>query len=541
MPSRGDGSLHSGAYKKGHNRGSATQKIHRNDISVNQYPQHSVAWFETGRYWRIEEDVYLRLSMDMSEVSVQELPRPARYLSGVSASASTPSAHISPSPSASSSQDKALRIENIKNVFAQPYPRISRGTNSITCSRFREKYDFVESNNTVDEDIVVVHGRVQSARLAGSKLMFFDILHEGCKLQVLCNKRLLEAQGIDGPKFRQFYHALRRGDSFSITGKPHRTGRGELSLLATELPKLLSPCLNTIPIWNNENEDTLYDRHVELLASPSAADVLRARSTIIQTIRQFFLDQSFMEVNTPILASAAGGAVARPFKTHATEFPEETLSLRIAPELWLKRLIVSGFDKVFEIGPSFRNEGIDKTHNPEFTTCEFYQAFADLDTLMSMTEELFRKISRQIANLNETVGNSLTPTTPQCVGPTFIMNHPECLSPLSKSFTHSENGQKVSARAELFIENREVVNLYEEENSPTEQRKKFQRQLDTKDSENATGSMDEKYLEVLEWGLPPTGGWGCGIERLTMLFTGAKRIDDVMSFGNLRSVTKASK
>lgn len=314
-----------------------------------------------------------------------------------------------------------------------------------------------------------------------------------------------------------------------------------------------------------------------------------------------------MEVNTPILASAAGGAVARPFKTHATEFPEETLSLRIAPELWLKRLIVSGFDKVFEIGPSFRNEGIDKTHNPEFTTCEFYQAFADLDTLMSMTEELFRKISRQIANLNETVGNSLTPTTvdfnepfrrldfipeiesaiqrtlpnlespqavdevrailddlniplpdeptlprlldrlcseylePQCVGPTFIMNHPECLSPLSKSFTHPENGQKVSARAELFIENREVVNLYEEENSPTEQRKKFQRQLDTKDSENATGSMDEKYLEVLEWGLPPTGGWGCGIERLTMLFTGAKRIDDVMSFGNLRSVTKASK
>ncbi|KAI5302588.1 hypothetical protein KEM56_000540 [Ascosphaera pollenicola] len=499
---------------------------------------------------RVEKDIIADETV-LNSSRLPLLPRTTRYLSGVSAPASTPlvtpSEHAS---SSSSSPDKALRIENIKNVFAQPYPRISRGTQSITCSHFREKYDFVEPNHTVDEDTVVVH---------------------------------------------------------AITGKPHRTGRGELSLLATELPQLLSPCLNTIPIWNHETEDTLYDRHVELLASPSAADILRARSTIVQTIRQFFLNQSFMEVNTPIIASAAGGAVARPFKTHATEFPGETLSLRIAPELWLKRLVVSGFDKVFEIGPSFRNEGIDKTHNPEFTTCEFYQAFADLNTLMNTTEELFRDISRRILTLNETVGNTLTPTRvdfnepfrrldfipeiesaigrplpdlefpdavnevrailddldipipdeptlprlldklcseylePQCVGPTFIMNHPECLSPLSKSLKHPANGQKVSARAELFIENREVVNLYEEENSPVEQRKKFQRQLDTKDSENATGTMDENYLEVLEWGLPPTGGWGCGIERLTMLFTGAKRIDDVMSFGNLRSVTKASK
>ncbi|KAI5289401.1 hypothetical protein KEM54_003927 [Ascosphaera aggregata] len=394
----------------------------------------------------------------------------------------------------------------------------------------------------------------------------------------------------------------------AITGKAHRTGRGELSLLATKLPQLLSPCLNTIPVWNKETEDTAYDRHVELLASPTAADVLRARSTIIQTIRQFFLNRSFMEVNTPILASAAGGAVARPFKTHATEFPGETLSLRIAPELWLKRLIVSGFDKVFEIGPSFRNEGIDRTHNPEFTTCESYQAFADLATLMNMTEELFRGISHEMKRLNEEgLANTLTPTTnafdepfqrldfipeiekaigrslpdlespnathdvrgllqdlsiplpdeatlprlldrlcseylePQCVGPTFIMNHPECLSPLAKSFIHTTNGQKVAARAELFVDKREVVNLYEEENSPTEQRKKLQRQLSTRDSENATRTMDEKYLECLEWGLPPTGGWGCGIERLTMLLTGAKRIDDVMTFGNLRSVTRATK
>ncbi|KAI5298773.1 hypothetical protein KEM55_002954, partial [Ascosphaera atra] len=350
--------------------------------------------------------------------------------------------------------------------------------------------------------ITLVVGRVQSFRQAGGKLMFIDILHEGSKVQVLCNQKLLAEAGVDAKKFKDFAHVPRRGDSFS-------------------------------------------------------ASVLRARSIIVQTIRQFFLDRSFLEVNTPILAAAAGGAVARPFKTHATEFPEETLSLRIAPELWLKRLVVSGFDKVFEIGSSFRNEAIDRTHNPEFTTCEFYQAFADLDALMATTETLLRDIAAQVKTLNESLENSLSPPTadftapfkridfipaieaatgrklpdlesdtatadihqlfadleipvpddptlarlldklaghylePQCENPTFIMNHPECLSPLSKSFIHPDNGQKVSARAELFIEGREVVNLYEEENSPIEQRKKFQRQLDSRDPENASGSMDE--------------------------------------------------
>ncbi|OJJ86545.1 putative lysyl-tRNA synthetase [Aspergillus glaucus CBS 516.65] len=418
----------------------------------------------------------------------------------------------------------------------------------------------------------------------------------------MCNKRRLETTSPE--EFKRFYRLLRRGDAFSITGIPHRTGRGELTVVATEVPQLLSPCLHDVPLDAKDHETSPYARHVQLLADPSTADIIRARSVIIQYLRQFFLDQSFMEVSTPIIGSVAGGAVARPFYTNATEFPERQLSLRIAPELWLKRMVVGGFDRVFEIGPSFRNEGLDKTHNPEFTTCEFYHAYANLEDLMSTTENLlsgmanhihqfnsnntlkptevdftnpFRridfitgieeKINRKLPNL--TSPDALSQTTnlfhdlslplpenptlprlldalcstyvePDCINPTFIINPPECLSPLSKSFTHPTTNQRVAARGELFIEGREMVNTYEEENSPFEQRRKFEEQARYSKAAEAEGEgeIDETYLEAMEWGLPATGGWGCGVDRLVMLFTGAKRIGDILTFGNLRAVTR---
>ncbi|OJD17697.1 lysine-tRNA ligase [Emergomyces pasteurianus Ep9510] len=501
------------------------------------------------------------------------------------------------------------RIAEIRNICPEPYPRLPIDKRSISCDEFHAKYNYIKPNETAEQDSVVIYGRIQSARTGGSKLIFLDLVQNGRKLQVLCNQRHLDVMGVTPEKFRQFYNLLRRGDVFSIIGKPHRTSRGELSVTASELPKLIAPCLHDIPLRIKEQETSPYDRHVQLLSSPTAADILRARSSIIQYIRNFFLDKAFMEVETPILASVAGGAVARPFQTSATEFPDRPLSLRIAPELWLKRLVVGGFDKVFEIGPSFRNEGLDKTHNPEFTTCEFYHAFADLETLISLTESFFMGLSQHIRNLNQTL-ETLSPTTasfaarfrrldfipdvekamgqrlpdltstpteeattqvlqlfgqlnhippanatlprlldrlsaiylePLCKDPTFIINHPECLSPLSKSFTHPTCGQTVAARAELFIDGREVVNMYEEENSPFEQRRKFEIQLRFQgDVEvDGDGKMDETYLQALQWGLPPTGGWGCGVDRLCMLFTGARRIGDVLSFGNLRSVTRS--
>jgi lysyl-tRNA synthetase class 2 len=249
-----------------------------------------------------------------------------------------------------------------------------------------------------------------------------------------------------------------------------------------------------------------------------------------------------------------------------------------------------------------QDPGIDKTHNPEFTTCEFYHAYANLEHLITMTEELLSGIAGLVQKLN--ANGTLNPTTvnftapfrrvdfitgieeaigrklpdledpealeqihtiftdlslplpenpslprlldelcsqyvePQCIDPTFIINPPECLSPLSKSFIHPVTNQRVAARGELFIEGKELINTYEEENSPFEQRRKFEDQMRFSKDANEPGEIDEGYLEALEWGLPPTGGWGCGIDRLTMLFTGAKRIGDVLPFGNLRAVTR---
>ncbi|KMP05105.1 lysyl-tRNA synthetase [Coccidioides immitis RMSCC 3703] len=494
------------------------------------------------------------------------------------------------------------RIDEIKNASSNPYPRLAVSPQSTSCEHFRSQYNHIQPNETLDDVSVFLYGRIRSQRTAGSKLVFFDLWQDGHKVQILCNQRILGVTGVSPERFREFYHLLQRGDVYSITGKPHRTGRGELTLLASELPTLLSPCLHDVPVDTKEHAVSPYERHVQFLADPGVADILRARSSIVQHIRNFFLERRFIEVNTPIIAAAAGGAIARPFHTTASESVEQLLALRIAPELWLKRLIVGGFDRIFEIGPSFRNEGLDKTHNPEFTTCEFYQAFADLECLMQMTETLLSGLSQNIRELNEKLGtlhpiyvDFSTPfrridfvpalesamghtlpdlksdgatlkmvellntmsiplpdhvslprlldklcavyLEPQCKDPTFIINHPECMSPLSKSYIHPTCSQVVSARAELFVEGKEVVNTYEEENSPFEQRRKFEEQLSYRDPENP-GELDESYLQALEWGLPPTGGWGCGIDRLCMLFTGARRIGDVLSFGNLRSVTR---
>jgi lysyl-tRNA synthetase, class II len=392
-------------------------------------------------------------------------------------------------------------------------------------------------------------------------------------------------------------------------GSPYSTNAGELSINAAELPEIISPSLASLPKTLEDRETRIRNRHVDLLVNYSVADTIRARSRIIQHVREFLLKDNFLEVQTPVIADKAGGAIAKPFTTIATEFSEKTLALRIAPEIWLKRLIIGGLDRVFEIGPAFRNEGLDATHNPEFTTCEFYKAFADLEDLISMTESLFAGIAKLIIDLRQNTFKRLplvdfstdqftapfkriqflpavetglgqhlpdlsaedaeqelmklfkekelplpsSPTLPRlldklssiyiepdCVAPTFITHHPACMAPLAKSFLCPKTKQLVSARAELFVGKRELANMYEEENSPFAQREKFLQQAKWRDDENRA-VVDESYLEALEWGLPPTGGWGCGIDRLVMAFTGAKRISDVLAFGSLRNVVNLGK
>jgi lysyl-tRNA synthetase class 2 len=310
-------------------------------------------------------------------------------------------------------------------------------------------------------------------------------------------------------------------------------------------------------------------------------------------------------VETPIFDVNAGGAIARPFETVANELSNTPIRLRIAPELNLKRLILGGQDKIFEIGRTFRNEGVDNTHNPEFSTCEFYEVGATLPDVIARTEQLVHGLHTAVESLRSTYFPTLAapstnfsspfaqlpfiptiekacgrtlpdlcspnasdeimsmykdlhipvppnPTLPRlldalaeqyieplCDNPTFITHHPEALSPLSKSYVDPDTLQRVASRVELFINGREYVNAYEEENSPFEQRRKFTQQLEY--HVEGEGAVDESYLEALEWGMPPTGGWGCGLDRLVMLFACKKRIADVLPFGTLRNVVSIAK
>ncbi|KAL2039356.1 hypothetical protein N7G274_008024 [Stereocaulon virgatum] len=480
------------------------------------------------------------------------------------------------------------------------YPRIKPEEVATTCKDFCKRYGNLRREETgIDE--VVIRGRIWSFRTAGSKLAFVDLFQDNYKVQYVLNYDKI-ADAVRNPAtFDDCFGSLRRGNILSVKGVPHRTSRNQLSVLATELPQLLSLCSQPLPEDLKDRETRMRNRHVDLLLNPRLSDTIRLKARITQFLREYLLDHGHVEVQTPILSDTVGGAIARPFTTTATETRDRKISLRIAPELWLKRLILGGFERVFEIGPSFRNEGIDLNHNPEFTTCEFYRTYTGLEELMSMTETMLARLSRVVSTtiqyecrnimpqqidfsppyssldfipaIETAIGRSLpnltsqeaksellalfdaqgitrpsSPTVPrlldklsstylepQCERPTWIINHPECLSPLSKSFNHPNNQQRVAARAELFIKKQELVNTYEEENSPTVQRGKFVEQLSYRADDLET-VVNESYLQALEWGLPPTGGWGCGIERLCMLFAGTNRIADVLSFGTLRNV-----
>ncbi|KAK0747761.1 hypothetical protein B0T21DRAFT_279178 [Apiosordaria backusii] len=496
------------------------------------------------------------------------------------------------------------RQQELEQAGALKYPRIRNdGGVIMRIPDFRAKYQDIQQGIVAEEE-VTLRGRVESVRRAGSKLVFIDIRSEFENVQGLCNLGKL-VDGTTGAGLKDLARLLNRGDIISVTGKATRTQTGELSIQATKLPEVLTPSLVPRP---EKVEDTLH-RHIDMLANRRTVDTLRLRSYIIRYLRDFFHQRNFLEFQTPILSGNAGGAVARPFTVHA-EAVSKDVSLRIAPELWLKRLVVGGVDRVFELGPAFRNEGIDQTHNPEFTICEFYHAYANLQDLITITQDLIRGVAEHCAELisNGTLSSlpeisdlsvyqqpfqqaEFIPTLQDKLGfvfpdlttssahqdllslldqhsiprfkgqdtlplpklldklaeryieplsltsPLFITHHPVIMSPLSKSFLCPATNQHVSARTELFIKGKELANMYEEENDPFAQREKFAEQIKQKDVEEGQKvEVDESFCYALASGLPPTGGWGCGVERLVMLMAGTGRISEVLSFGNLRNV-----
>ncbi|KAI9805843.1 MAG: hypothetical protein M1825_000457 [Sarcosagium campestre] len=484
----------------------------------------------------------------------------------------------------SGSTTKPVRslAEQPRDAKTMEYPRLGRDDCALSCAAFRSRYGPLLPGEERQDTIVSVR--------------------DGESIQIVCSWSRIESEATDLDEFLDFRRMIQRGDIISVTGVPSRESNGELSVRAKFIPTLLSPSLNVLPLELTDRETRTSNRHLDLLVNPEVGETVRLRSHIIRYLRDFLHEANFVEVETPILTGGAGGATARPFRTTATEFPAKELDLRIAPEVWLKRLIIGGMDRIFEIGPAFRNEGLDKTHNPEFTSCEFYQAFANLEDLMDTTETMFRGLHSRVKELKETalmslpaldvdfdapfqrldfistveeaIGQKLpnlaaseatedliglfkqlviplpaghtvpnlldrlsaTYIEPLCTGPTFIVNHPECLAPLAKSFVDPASGQRVSARVELFVNSIELANAYEEENSPLEQRRKLEDQVRLRQNDQDTPRVDESYLAAMEWGLPPTGGWGCGVDRLVMLFVGTNRIGDVLSFGSLRNV-----
>ncbi|KAH6643156.1 hypothetical protein C7974DRAFT_329128 [Boeremia exigua] len=502
--------------------------------------------------------------------------------------------------------EKQRRLEQLKNIkpLGDYHPQLvyPTGAEALSLREFNARFADVKETKTEN---VSVFGRVRSVRLAGSKLMFLDIERDTQRLQIMVERKKLSEDDSE-EKFKSLRMVARLGDWVSVEGNPTRTSSGQLTILARKVPQILAPCLHHIPD-KVDNAETLARRpHIHSLTSDKPADTLRLRALIYDYIRTSFIQSGFLEVETPMFDVNAGGAIARPFETVANEMSNTQIRLRIAPELNLKRLIVGGQDKIFEIGRAFRNEGVDNTHNPEFSTCEFYEVGATLPQLIERTESLVFGLHSAIESLRSTYFPTLTapeginftapfrqlpfiptierasghtlpdltsptatadvltffeslsltappnPTLPRlldtlaetyieplCQDPTFITHHPEALSPLSKSFVCPTTSQRVAARVELFIAGREYVNAYEEENSPFEQRRKFMQQQ-TYHAEGQ-GAIDESYLEALEWGMPPTGGWGCGLDRLVMLFANKKRIADVLPFGTLRNVVSIAR
>lgn len=490
----------------------------------------------------------------------------------------------SSSPNSTEQNYSALRHQELREAGWAPYP--PHFSVSTTVSAFSKQYETLAAGERVNDTEVRLCGRISVRREASKKLIFMDIVTPDGKMQVMC-----AFQNYEGPDFLKVTKVLRIGDIIGVRGIPAKTKAGELSVLAKEL-QLLSPCLEDLPQVLTSTEIRFRQRYLDLIVNEQTRETFRKRSLLISSLRQYLTQTGFLEVETPILWTQAGGANAHPFWTLPARGFGMPLVMRVAPELFLKQLVIGGLHKVFEIGKLFRNEGVDPSHNPEFTSCEFYQAYANLDDLFKMTQDLLRSLLQSTtqgttitspkgtsldfsvefkrmeimpslehhlqrtlpdpnspaslpayAELCESLGVKVAaPVTlarcldklighvlePLCVQPTFLTHHPHVLSPLAKS---SVSKPGMTQRFELFVDGKEIVNAYEELNDPEEQRQRFR---DQSGEDEESQVPDEAFCTALGYGLPPTVGWGMGLDRFCMMLCGHSHIREVLLFPVMR-------
>lgn len=452
-------------------------------------------------------------------------------------------------------QQRIGRIAEIEALGFQAYGHRFDFTHTIP--RILAEYGEKTAEQLDPRVNVRIAGRIVTVRRMG-KAGFAHLLQNGERMQIYVRK-----DSVDEKDFA-LYQLLDIGDVVGVDGYLFRTKTGELSVHVERLYFLAKTLYSMPEKWHGlEDVETRYrQRYLDLIANPEVRKVFVTRAKIVSSLRRQLEERGFLEVETPMLQSIYGGAAARPFTTHHNTLDID-LYLRIAPELYLKRLVVGGIDRVYEINRNFRNEGISTHHNPEFTMLEFYQAYTDYNGLMDLSEELLRQTaidatgSAAVEYQGEQIdfGKFRRMTMREAVGdpslkghalveaferniestliqPTMIYDYPVEISPLSKN---KPDDPALVERFEIYVAGMEIGNAFTELNDPQEQRRRFEMQLDMRENgDEEAHQMDEDYVRALSYGMPPTGGEGIGIDRLTMILTNSRSIRDVILFPLLR-------